>query len=85
MKRDRIFQEWLEGKRDIKVIHLRQLKNVTKMDVLRDVETVPWEEFLTMCVSCRIVVVLNYRTVNSIRVITVIGFIMEIGGVDFPI
>ncbi|RCN51393.1 F-box domain protein [Ancylostoma caninum] len=45
---NRIILEWLEGKREINVYCLKGLQNVTKTEILRDVEIVPWEKFLTM-------------------------------------
>ncbi|EYC02996.1 hypothetical protein Y032_0096g2887 [Ancylostoma ceylanicum] len=45
---NRIILEWLEGKREINVYALKGLGNVTKTEILQDVEVVPWEKFLTM-------------------------------------
>ncbi|EYC17655.1 hypothetical protein Y032_0030g2197 [Ancylostoma ceylanicum] len=40
--------EWFERKREINCIHLKQIHNVTKMDILGNVEVVPWQKFLTI-------------------------------------
>ncbi|KAL6729800.1 hypothetical protein Aduo_000823 [Ancylostoma duodenale] len=45
---NRIILEWMEGKREINVYCLKGLQNITKTEILRDVEIVPWEKFLTM-------------------------------------
>ncbi|KAL6729576.1 hypothetical protein Aduo_000619 [Ancylostoma duodenale] len=45
---NRMLLEWLERKRKINFIHLKRLCNVTKEDILQNVEVVPWQKFVTM-------------------------------------
>ncbi|RCN53117.1 F-box domain protein [Ancylostoma caninum] len=45
---NRLLLEWLEGKRKINFIHLKGLRNITKEDILQNIEVVPWQQFVTM-------------------------------------
>ncbi|KAL6729575.1 hypothetical protein Aduo_000618 [Ancylostoma duodenale] len=45
---NRMLLEWLQGKRKINFIHLKGLRNITKQDILQNVEVVPWQKFVTM-------------------------------------